>query len=105
VRERWRVLQVMERPGVLDRQTGDFNPMVAANAFKREFKNQFRRSAGRSVSDETSRLFDTIQVARRFKDTLGNSGTASRGIMDDITNPKKLLGKVAMRELIKRRMP
>ena len=104
VRERWRMLKVMERPGVLDRQTGNFNPVVAANAFKREFGNQFRRQGGRSVSKATSELFDVVQVARRFKDTLGNSGSASRYALQDLTSPKKLAGKIAIREMLKRRI-
>ena len=104
IREQYRLLMAMESRGVIAAD-GGLNPLVLNNVLKREYGRQYRRATGRAVNDDISRLFDTVKVARLFKDSLGDSGTASRRSFGELFDVERTMGRIALRELVKRRIP
>jgi hypothetical protein len=92
VRLRWRVRRAVERPGVIDKSTGDVSLKGMSNALEREFKKEYGEGlfAPENLPDDIRDLLDYNRLARSFESNLGDSGTATRTAMERIfTEPKK----------------
>ena len=99
-REQWRVLLQLEKPGVVT-EAGDINFLPLARNFTKEFKGDFGRSTfareESRLSQETKDLLDFTKISSAFKDSVGDSGTATRLGFQSLLNPKALTQRVLMR--------
>ena len=82
-REQWRVYKAFERPGVVDKNTGELSLKSLTNALEKQFPDFFEVGpteidAIRLVNKETKDLLKFARVARSFSDALPDSGTATR---------------------------
>ena len=108
LREQWRVFRVLEKPNVVDLDTGNVNFLTARNNLRKEFKGEFGRQsfAGEGqrrnrVSTATSEFMDWVRVSGAFKDAVGDSGTATRLLsVQNLTQPVMTAKKLAARAMI-----
>ena len=99
-REQWRVLTQLEKPGVVS-EAGDIQAATLARNFTKEFKGDFGRTTfarpDSKLSQETKDLLDFTKISSAFKDSVGDSGTATRLGFQSLLNPKALTQRALMR--------
>ena len=71
-KRQWRNLVMLEKPGVLNEQSGNVSGKVLSNTLTRQDRTGFR--LGKNASD----LYDMARFYRAFPDAIGDSGTATR---------------------------
>lgn len=105
LREQWRTLIQLEKPGVVS-DAGDISFERLANNFRKEFKGDFARdtfaTSGR-LSGETADLLDFTKIASAFKENVGDSGTATRLGIQSLLAPgglKSLAKRKALQKVL-----
>lgn len=97
-RSQYRVLQTLQRPGVISAQA-DINPRALANALRQTYPFEYMRGGDirgtANLLPAVRDLFDVARIGATFGDVVGNSGTATRaGGMTALTTPAGIMSLV-----------
>jgi hypothetical protein len=96
--EMWRTFKVLDRPGVIDPNSGDLSLKVLTNRLGDQYRDFFETSpeglARLTFRNQATReLLEFSRVARSFADAIGDSGTATRSTLQMLATNPKALGK------------
>jgi hypothetical protein len=105
--QRFRLLEALEKPGVISRE-GDINAPALARNLRKIFKDEFgeNKFGGLGTSGEggalIERLFNITKALDRFPDVAGRSGTAENlSLQGMFSDPISTGGQLAIRPLLR----
>lgn len=101
-REAWRTFKSFDRPGVVNRDTGEISLKGLVNALEKQY-DDFAAVSPTEIDELPTRLDATrdlmkfARVSRLFGDSLPNSGTPTRSFLQSVTSGKDLLRFMMLR--------